>query len=170
MKLCEPFITEVGSLHTYFVDISKRGLPTDKHVLLVRSRYSSSIRDRFRLPRDRLRDETRSASKPSRRSLFTGSSQQLDEFFNSSGDEDKNGDDKAIAREKRLKKVDISNPLFTFERQTHQRKSCYAPSSFIKEKWLGLRGMDATGKFVKEDTSKPNLWNNASKSDKLIKK
>ena len=80
-----------------------------------------------------------------------------------------NGDDKAIARKKRLKKVYISNPLSTFGRQTRQRKSCYAPSTFIKEKWLGLRGMDVAGKFVEEDSPKPDAWKNASKPDKLIK-
>ena len=64
----------------------------------------------------------------------------------------------------------MSNPLSTFERQTHQRKSCFAPSSFIQEKWLDLRGMDTAGKFVGEESSKPNAWKNASKSDKLNKK
>ena len=66
----------------------------------------------------------------------------------------------------RLKKVGIS----TFERQTCQRKSCFSPSSFIKEKWLGLRDMDAAGKFVEEDSTKPDACKNASKFDKLIKK
>ena len=62
----------------------------------------------------------------------------------------------------RLKKVGIS----TFERQTCQRKSCFSPSSFIKEKWLGLRDMDAAGKFVEEDSTKPDACKNASKFDK----
>ena len=60
--------------------------------------------------------------------------------------------------------------ISTFERQTCQRKICFAPSSFIKEKWLGLRDMDASGKFVEEDSTKPDAYKNASKSDKLIKK
>ena len=67
-------------------------------------------------------------------------------------------------------KACLSNPHSTFKRQTRQRKSCFAPSSFIKEKWLGLRGMDAAGKYVKEDSSKPDAWRNASKADELIKK
>ena len=66
----------------------------------------------------------------------------------------------------RLKKVGIS----TFERQTCQRKSCFALSFFIKEKWFGLRGLDVAGKSVEEDGSKPDSWKNASRCDKLIKK
>ena len=31
-----------------------------------------------------------------------------------------------------------STPFSTFERQNRLRKICYAPSSFLEEKWLGL--------------------------------
>ena len=30
--------------------------------------------------------------------------------------------------------------------------------------------MEAAGKYVKEDSSKPDAWRNASKADELIKK
>ena len=60
--------------------------------------------------------------------------------------------------------MDVSNSLSTFERQTRQRKNFFATSPFIKEKWLGLRGMDETGKFVVEDNSKPDMWKNVYKS------
>ena len=68
--------------------------------------------------RDRPWDETRLHSKPRINSQFMGSSQQLDDSFDSSGDEDKNGDEKAVSREKLLKKVDISNPLSTLLRRS----------------------------------------------------
>ena len=74
----------------------------------------------------------------SRCSLFTWTPRQLDESFDSSSEEDRYGYDMATTREKRPKKVEVFNPLSTFERQTPQRKSCFAPSPFIKEKWLGL--------------------------------
>ena len=38
-----------------------------------------------------------------------------------------------------------------------------------KSDW-GVRGMNAAGMFVEEDSSKPDAWKNASKSNKLIKK
>ena len=35
---------------------------------------------------------------------------------------------------------------------------------------MGLRDMDVAGKFVTEDSSKPDPWKNASRSEKQIKK
>ena len=66
--------------------------------------------------------------------------------------------------------MDISNPLSTFEKQTHLRKHHFIPSKFIKEKWLGLRGMDEKGKFIQEEDAKTDTWKNVAKSDRLLKK
>ena len=97
--------------------------------------------------------------------------QEVDESSDSSGDEGRlEKNEKGLSREKKIKKVDITNPLSTFERQTRQRKQHFTPSTFIKEKWLGLRGMDETGKFVNEDDSKTDMWKHVAKSDRLIKK
>ena len=52
------------------------------------------------------------------------------------------GTDKSRSRDKKIRKVDTSNPLSMFEKQTRQRKQHFVPSKFIKEKWLGLRAMD----------------------------
>ena len=81
----------------------------------------------------------------SKHSLFTGSSQQLDESLNSSGDEDKNGNNKAIAREKQLKKVD--------------KWTCPTPS-------LPLRGRPTRGRVA----LLPPLSSSRSGWGKLIKK
>ena len=59
-----------------------------------------------------------------------------------------------------------SPPPLYFKRQTRRRKSCFAPSTFIKEKWMGLRDMDVARKYVREDSSKPDAWKNASRSEK----
>ena len=80
---------------------------------------------------------------------------KAEESSDSSEDEDKlEGTDKRRSREKKIRKVDVSNPLSTFEKQTHQRKQHFTPSTFIKEKWLNLRGMNGDGKFITEDDAK----------------
>ena len=80
------------------------------------------------------------------------------------------GTDKSRSRDKKIRKVDTSNPLSTFEKQTRQRKQHFVPSKFIKEKWLGLRGMDEDGKFIQEEDAKTDTWKNVAKSDRLVKK
>ena len=75
-----------------------------------------------------------------------------EESSDSSEDEDKlEGTDKGRSKEKKIRKVDVTNPLSTFKKQTRQKKQHFIPSKFIKEKWLGLRGMDGEGKFIQED-------------------
>ena len=89
----------------------------------------------------------------------------------SSEDEDKlEGTKKGRSREKKIRKVDVTNPLSTFEKQTRQRKQHFIPSKFIKEKWLNLRGMDGGSKFIQEDETKTDTWKHVAKSDRLIKK
>ena len=74
------------------------------------------------------------------------------------------------SREKKMKKVDTSNPFSTFEQHTRTKKQYLVPTPFVKEQWLKIRGMDASGKFLTEDESKPDTWKQMAKSDKLIKK
>ena len=93
-----------------------------------------------------------------------------EESSDSSEDEDKlEGTKKGRSREKKIRKVDVTNPLSTFEKQTRQRKQHFIPSKFIKEKWLNLRGMDVEGKFIQEDDAKTDTWKHVAKSDRLIK-
>ena len=95
----------------------------------------------------------------------------VEESSDSSGDEGRpEGTEKGLSREKKIKKVDTSNPLSTFEKQTRQRKPHFTPSNFIKEKWLTLRGMDNNGQLIVEDDSKTDVWKHVAKSDRLIKK
>ena len=83
----------------------------------------------------------------------------MEESSVSSGDEDKlEGTEKGLSREKKIKKVDIANPLSTFEKQNRQRKQHFTTSAFVKEKWLYLRGMNGDGKFVTEDDAKTDTW------------
>ena len=62
-------------------------------------------------PRNRSRDKAQSHTRRHSSAQFLGSAQQLETSSDSLGHEDKNKYDKGIFREKRLKKVDISNPL-----------------------------------------------------------
>ena len=44
------------------------------------------------------------------------------------------------------------------------------PSKFVKDEWLGLRGMDDKGKFIQEEDSRADAWKNVAKSDRLVRK
>ena len=63
-----------------------------------------------------------------------------------------------------------ANPLSTFRKQTRQRKCYIMPSKFVKDEWLGLRGMDDKGKFIQEEDSRADAWKNVAKSDRLVRK
>ena len=94
----------------------------------------------------------------------------VEESSDSSGDEDKlEGTEKGLSREKKIKKVDIANPLSTFEKQNRQRKQHFTTSAFVKEKWLYLRDMNGDGKFVTDD-ARTVMWRHVAKSDRLLKK
>ena len=55
-----------------------------------------------------------------------------EESSDSSEDEDKlEGTDKGRSREKKIRKVDISNLLSTFEKQTRKRKQHFVPSKLF---------------------------------------
>ena len=94
----------------------------------------------------------------------------MEESLDSSGDEDKlEGTEKGLSREKKIKEVDIANPLSTFEKQNCQRKQHFTTSAFLKEKWLYLRDMNGDGKFVTDD-ARTVMWRHVAKSDRLLKK
>ena len=104
-----------------------------------RDRSRSSRRGRFRSGNH----DSRYQPHPSPPVPANIARQELEESSDSSGDKGKlERTEKGLSREKKIKKVDITNPLSTFERQTRQRKQHFIPSPFIKEKWMGLRGMD----------------------------
>ena len=139
-----------------------------------RSGDRSRRRDRSRSRRGRSRSGNRDSTyqpHPSPTVPASIARQDVEESSDSSGDEGKvERTEKGLSREKKIKKVDITNPLSTFERQTRQRKQHFVPSPFIKEKWMGLRGMDENGKFITEDDSKTDVWKHVAKSDRLVKK
>ena len=144
-----------------------------------RSRRHSGSRDSMRRDRSRSR-RVRSRYRDHGTTHHPHSSQyvpapvarhDVEESSVSSGDEDKlEGTEKGLSREKKIKKVDIANPLSTFKKQNRQRKQHFTPSAFVKEKWLYLRGMNGDGKFVTEDVAKTDTWKHVAKSDRLLKK
>ena len=102
--------------------------------------------------------------------MGTSRVENSDASSDSSEDEDKMATDADLSRKKRIKKVDISNPFSTFEKQTRNRKYHYAPTQFMREKWMHMRGMDDSGKFIYEDESKTDAWKFVAKSDKLVRR
>ena len=78
--------------------------------------------------------------------------------------------DRNKSRSKKIRKVDVSNPLSTFRKQVRQRKRYQIPSKFAKEEWLGLRRMDADGKFIQQEDNKADEWKSVAKSDRLVRR
>ena len=76
----------------------------------------------------------------------------------------------AKERKKKLTKVDPNDSLSMWDRQTGHKKSYLEPTSFVREKWLKLRGLDQEGKFIPEDESKLDAWKSIIPADKLIRK
>ena len=78
--------------------------------------------------------------------------------------------DRSRSRSKKIRKVDVSNPLSTFRKQVRQRKRYLMPSKFVKDEWMGLRGMDDNGKFIQQEDSRADEWKNVAKSDRLVRR
>ena len=83
---------------------------------------------------------------------------------------DREGLGRFRSRSKKIRKVDVSNPLSTFRKQVRQRKQYLIPSKFAKEEWMGLRRMDADGKFIQQEDNKADEWKNVAKSDRLVRR
>ena len=81
------------------------------------------------------------------------------DYSSDSSEDEKERDQKdpEAFRKKKLRKVDTSNPFSTFERQTQNRKKYAIPSSFARDKWLKMRGMDESGKYVVESVVDPHI-------------
>ena len=88
----------------------------------------------------------------------------MEESSDSSEDDDRfdddrlEGTDRNRSRNKKIRKVDVSYPLSMFRKQTRQRKRYIMPSKFIKDEWLGLRGMDDKGKFIQDEDSRAETY------------
>ena len=78
--------------------------------------------------------------------------------------------DRSRSRSKKIQKVDVSNPLSTFRREVRQRKRYLEPTQFVRNEWMGMRGMDAEGNFINQKDNKTDEWKNVAKSDRLIKR
>ena len=70
------------------------------------------------------------------------------------------GLDRSHSRSKKMRKVDVSNPLSTFRKQVRQRKRYQEPSKFVMNEWMGLRRMDAEGNFINQKDNKTDDWKN----------
>ena len=85
-------------------------------------------------------------------------------------DDRQEGMDRHKSRAKKIRKVDVSNPLSTFRKQVRQKKKYLIPSKFAKEEWLSLRKMNAEGKFIQQEDNKTDEWKSVAKSDRLIRR
>ena len=112
----------------------------------------SRSRSRSRASRDRERSSSRrkrSRSGSSNRSVHAETSSHLrrrkfHSSSDSSGEEDRRSRE-TKNRSKKLKRVDLSNPLSMYQRQTSRTKSYVEPTSFAKKEWFKLRGLDDDG-------------------------
>ena len=134
-----------------------------------RSRSSAS-RDRDR-SRKRSRSRSRSYDRSELRNDGIGHSRrrESDSSSDSSGEEDRYSKERKD-RSKKLKRVDLSNPLSMYQRQTSHRKNHIEPTPFVRKEWYKLRGLNDEGKYVVEDDTKVGSWKSVILADKLVKK
>ena len=79
--------------------------------------------------------------------------------------------ERTTSRAKKLKKINVEDPLSAFATKTKTRLGHIPASVFSKTKWNTIRGMDPeTGKFLVKDRPKPDNWQKMAKSDRLINK
>ena len=151
---------------------------TDGSRSYYRRRPRSHERSRSRRRRSRSRSSrsgegSRSRKRSRSRSRHHHSTLQTKEDVDDYDEESDNSDrdDFGGSRSKRLKKVDVRNPLSAFETKTKTKLSHIQASTFCKDKWNVIRGMDVkTGKFLTEDRPGPDDWQKMAKSDRIIKK
>ena len=88
-----------------------------------------------------------------------------------SGHEDDDDEGRYTSRAKKLKRIDVENPLSAFATKTKTRLGHIPASDFAKSNWNTIRGMDpVSGKFLVQDRPKPDDWLKMAKSDRLINK
>ena len=84
-------------------------------------------------------------------------------------EDDEDDHNVGASRSKRLKRIDVTNPLSAFATKT--RLGHIPASEFSKSNWNTIRGMDpVSGKFLVQDRPKPYDWLKMAKSDRLINK
>ena len=80
-------------------------------------------------------------------------------------------DDDRSSRAKRLKRVNVEDPLSAFATKTKTKLGHIPASEFTKSQWNSIRGMDpVSGKFLVKDRPKHDDWMKMAKSDRLINK
>ena len=134
-----------------------------------RSRDSSSSRSRHGRRRSR---SPRAAHGSTRKRPLVNYDMSEDV---SADDSDRDFDDdnleRTTSRAKKLKKINVEDPLSAFATKTKTRLGHIPASVFSKTKWNTIRGMDPeTGKFLVKDRPKPDDWQKMAKSDSLINK
>jgi hypothetical protein len=152
-------------------DRRMRSPSTDGSSTRRRSRSRSRRRSRSHRRSRSPRRSSRSSSKS--RHHLKRSHPVCDE--RSDNDEESDGSDRDRdeygSRSKRLKRIDVSNPLSAFDVKTKTKLSHIQASVFCKDKWNTIRGMDVkSGKFLSEDRPGPDDWQKMAKSDRIIKK
>ena len=86
-------------------------------------------------------------------------------------EDDEDDHEYGASRSKRLKRIDVTNPLSAFATKTKTRLGHIPASEFAKSNWNTIRGMDpVSGKFLVQDRPKPDDWLKMAKSDRLINK
>lgn len=89
----------------------------------------------------------------------------------SNREEDEDDIDRGTSRSKKLKRIDVTDPLSAFATKTKTRLGHIPASDFCKSNWNTIRGMDpVSGKFLVQDRPKPDDWLKMAKSDRLINK
>ena len=133
-----------------------------------RSRVSSSRRHGHHRSRSSHRSRSRHRSSKKKPLVTYEYSDASDESVHDRDDDDF---DKEASRAKKLKKIDVDDPLSAFSTKTKTRLGHIAASEFCKTKWNIIRGMDpVSGKFLVKDRPKSDDWQKMAKSDRLINK
>ena len=168
----------MSSVDTYGRNISRR-VSSRSSSGRSRSRSARRRRSRSRVSSSRRHGHHRSRSSHRSRSRQRSSKKKplvTYEYSDDASDEsvrDRDDDDfgKEASRAKKLKKIDVDDPLSAFSTKTKTRLGHIAASEFCKTKWNIIRGMDpVSGKFLVKDRPKSDDWQKMAKSDRLINK
>ena len=171
----------MSSVDEYGRDSHRRGRSPSRRSHRDRSpsrRRSRSHRRRYSPSQSRSRERSRRHHRSrSPRKAFPSmvSKREVPDDFSEdeSGREDDDDVDteRYTSRAKKLKRIDVGNPLSAFATKTKTRLGHIPASEFAKSNWNTIRGMDpVSGKFLVQDRPKPDDWLKMAKSDRLINK
>ena len=142
-----------------------------------RRRRSRSYRRRFSPSQSRSRDRSRHHRSRSPKAYPPKVSKRVlaDDFSDDESAREDDDDDvdteRYTSRAKKLKRIDVEDPLSAFAIKTKTRLGHIPASEFAKSNWNTIRGMDpVSGKFLVQDRPKPDDWLKMAKSDRLINK